>query len=255
MAVTNFEIEHTLPYADGREFGDTGSFRQIDGVLHFAVDPEHEANRCIVDLALAPRDQDGLVRFSADFSVVTPVDAERGNRRALVELPNRGRRRLVPVLNRAPSDAPVAREAHPGEKAKQATSIDEKIEYAKRNRDDYKEERKIIVDNVEGKWHHEWGLLPNTVYVINPEGKVMYRAGDGDMLVGVDLIAVLQNPVDIVREGPVGAAPWITIPVTLKGGWVALYDILIIFPKVYYEHFKLDIKTWWAKRKARKQAV
>ena len=25
----------------------------------------------------------------------------------------------------------------------------------------------------------------------------------------------------------IGAAPWITIPVTLKGGWIALYDILI----------------------------
>jgi len=147
------------------------------------------------------------------------------------------------------------REAHPGEKAKQATSIDEKIEYAKRNRDDYREERKIIVDNVEGKWHHEWGLLPNTVYVINPEGKVMYRA-DWSFAHNVDRVLQNRDKVDTNEHiAIIGAAPWITIPVTLKGGWVALYDILIIFPKVYYEHFKLDIKTWWAKRKARKQAA
>ena len=50
------------------------------------------------------------------------------------------------------------REAHPGEKAKQAETIEEKIAYAKRNRDDYNEERKIIVDDVAGKWHHDWGL-------------------------------------------------------------------------------------------------
>ena len=147
------------------------------------------------------------------------------------------------------------REAHPGEKAGQAKSMEEKIAYAKRNRDDYKEDRKIAVDSVDGKWHHDWGLLPNTVYVINPEGKVIYRA-DWSFPNKVD--SVLQNR-DEINDNEhiviIGAAPWITIPVTLKGGWIALYDILKVFPKVYYEHFKLDIQTWLNKRKAQKQSV
>ena len=147
------------------------------------------------------------------------------------------------------------REAHPGEKAGQATSMDEKIAYAKRNRDEYKEDRKIAVDSVDGKWHHDWGLLPNTVYVINPEGKVIYRA-DWSFPNNVD--RVLQNR-DEINDNEhiviIGAAPWITIPVTLKGGWIALYDILKVFPKVYYEHFKLDIQTWLNKRKVQKQSV
>ena len=147
------------------------------------------------------------------------------------------------------------REAHPGEKAGQAKSMEEKIAYAKRNRDDYKEDRKIAVDSVDGKWHHDWGLLPNTVYVINPEGKVIYRA-DWSFPKNVD--RVLQNR-DEINDNEhiviIGAAPWITIPVTLKGGWIALYDILKVFPKVYYEHFKLDIQTWLNKRKTQKQSV
>ena len=147
------------------------------------------------------------------------------------------------------------REAHPGEKAGQAKSMEEKIAYAKRNRDDYKEDRKIAVDSVDGKWHHDWGLLHNTVYVINPEGKVIYRA-DWSFPNNVD--RVLQNR-DEINDNEhiviIGAAPWITIPVTLKGGWIALYDILKVFPKVYYEHFKLDIQTWLNKRKAQKQSV
>ena len=147
------------------------------------------------------------------------------------------------------------REAHPGEKAGQAKSMDEKIAYAKRNRDEYKEDRKIAVDSMDGKWHHDWGLLPNTVYVINPEGKVIYRA-DWSFPNNVD--RVLQNR-DEINDNEhiviIGAAPWITIPVTLKGGWIALYDILKVFPKVYYEHFKLDIQTWLNKRKAQKQSV
>ena len=90
------------------------------------------------------------------------------------------------------------------------------------------------------------------VYVINPEGTVIYRA-DWSFANNVD--RVLKNRDDIITNEHIviiGAAPWITIPVTLKGGWIALYDILIIFPKVYYEHLKLDIQTWLGRRKAKK---
>ena len=147
------------------------------------------------------------------------------------------------------------REAHPGERAAQATSIEEKINYAKRSRDDYGESRPIAVDTVDGKWHHDWGLLPNTVYVINPEGMVIYRA-DWSFAQNVDRVLQNRNKINTNEHIPIiGAAPWITIPVTLKGGWIALFDILIIFPKVYYEHFKLDIQTWWAGRKARKESA
>ena len=115
MALTTFEIARRGPYAGGRSFGRAGAFEQIDGTAHFGVDPFHPANNRIVDLALAPRNADGLVEFQADFSIVMPVDPARGANRAIVELPNRGRRRVVAMLNCAPHDAPVLRETHPGD--------------------------------------------------------------------------------------------------------------------------------------------
>ncbi len=115
MALDRFEILQRAPYSAGRTFGTAGAFEQIDGIAHFAVDPNHPANRKIVDLALAPRDEHGLVRFTSDLSIVLPVNPDLGNGSAIVELPNRGRRRVVPVLNLAPFDAPVTREAHPGD--------------------------------------------------------------------------------------------------------------------------------------------
>jgi hypothetical protein len=115
MAVSHFEIQQRKPYAGGMEFGDVGAYEQIDGVLHFAVDAKHPANQSIVDLDLASKDSDGLTHFEADFSILVPLDSNKGNGRAIVELPNRGRRRLVAVLNRAPAYAPVAREVHPGD--------------------------------------------------------------------------------------------------------------------------------------------
>ena len=124
--------------------------------------------------------------------------------------------------------------------------------YAKRSRDDYGESRLIAVDSVDGKWHHDWGF--NTVYVINPQGMVIYRA-DWSFAHNVDRVPSRDKINTNEHIAIIGAAPWITIPVTLKGGWIALFDILIIFPKVYYEHFKLDIQTWWAERKARKESA
>lgn len=105
MAVVDLNLIRRFSYAEGREFGKTGAYEQIDGLLTFAVDPLAEVNHDIVDLQYAPRDNDGRVRFTADFSVVKPVDPDRGAHRLLIELPNRGRRRVVDTFNRTGKDA------------------------------------------------------------------------------------------------------------------------------------------------------
>ncbi len=115
MPLTRFEIVSRVPYAGGRRFGAVGAYEQVDGTAHFAVDPEHPANALICDLKLAPRNAAGMVEFTADLSVVLPVDASQANGRCIVELPNRGRRRVVALMNCAPPDAPVGPQAHPGD--------------------------------------------------------------------------------------------------------------------------------------------
>jgi hypothetical protein len=104
-----------VPYAGDRRFGAVGAFEQVDGKAHFAADPNHPANAWICDLKLAPRNGAGLVEFTADLSVVLPADARQANGRCIVELPNRGRRRVVAMMNCAPPDAPVGPQAHPGD--------------------------------------------------------------------------------------------------------------------------------------------
>ncbi|GAC1315110.1 MAG: alpha/beta hydrolase domain-containing protein [Chloroflexota bacterium] len=72
-------------------------YERIDGRMHFTVDPHHPANQRIVDLDKAPRDPQGKVRFWADFLLLQPKDAERGNRRLLYYVVNRGQHVGVPV--------------------------------------------------------------------------------------------------------------------------------------------------------------
>jgi Alpha/beta hydrolase domain len=115
MPLTRFEVTSRLPYAENRRFGPVGAYEQVDGTAHFAVDPLHPANAAICDLQLAPRNAAGLVEFSSDLSLVLPLDGWRANGRCIVELPNRGRRRVVAMMNCAPPDAPVGPQAHAGD--------------------------------------------------------------------------------------------------------------------------------------------
>lgn len=105
MAAIGLEIRKRFPYADGRKFGSVGAYEQIDAIITFAVDPEAEQNQAIVDLEYAPRDADGKVRFTADFSFVKPVDPSNGSKHLLIELPNRGRRRVIDTFNMSGKDA------------------------------------------------------------------------------------------------------------------------------------------------------
>lgn len=91
MAVVGFEVTRREPFADGESFGEVGVYEKVEGVLQFAVDPSHPANRCINDLALATRDRDGRVRFEAEAVIVSPVDPSRGNGALILDIPNRGR--------------------------------------------------------------------------------------------------------------------------------------------------------------------
>lgn len=139
------------------------------------------------------------------------------------------------------------REAHPGSRLGPARDIDEKIDYAKRSKAEYRESRKIVVDSVDGRWHHDWGLLPNMVYVINPEGKVMYRA-DWSFAKNVD--KVLRNRGEVNRNEHIvifGTPPWVFIPVSLKGGWDAVWDMIHELPKLLWSHIKTDIASFRSK--------
>lgn len=104
MPVTHFEITNREPYDGGTEFGETGAYERIDGILRFAADPDHTVNADIVDLKLAPRNENGLVEFSSDFTILAPADPARGRRSVLVELPNRGRKLSPRQFNRSAVD-------------------------------------------------------------------------------------------------------------------------------------------------------
>ena len=114
MALTKLEIKKEVPYLDGRIFGSIGSYKQLDGVAYFSVDPNEDINSKIVDIDLAPVDAEGLVRFSAHFSILQPADLNKSNRRILLDICNRGNRTVFNNFNSAGPALDPSRELEAG---------------------------------------------------------------------------------------------------------------------------------------------
>ncbi|MCP4247528.1 MAG: hypothetical protein GY778_10810, partial [bacterium] len=95
-------VTERFAFADGHDFGAAGPYERLTGRVRFAVDPMAPAQAGIVDLGQAPRDDGGLVRFEADFSILKPVAMAKANRRLFVDYGNRGNKRCLQFFNDAP---------------------------------------------------------------------------------------------------------------------------------------------------------
>ena len=108
MAVVRLEVTRRGPVLGGAAFGAGGPYEKIEGVLHFAVDPSARVHEPIADLGRAPRNARGLVESSGDFYLLRPLG---GNRRLLLDIPNRGRKIALGMFNSTPrSNDPTTRE-------------------------------------------------------------------------------------------------------------------------------------------------
>src|SRR5262245_54318164 len=113
--VTRIEIISRADLLNGKEFGLAGAYEKIFAKVHFAVDPNNPHNKIIVDLDKAPRNEQGLVEFSADLYILKPKDLNRGAGAALFEIPNRGGKARVRFFNHARGSADPTSEAEMGD--------------------------------------------------------------------------------------------------------------------------------------------
>jgi hypothetical protein len=98
--VARLDIEHRELVVEGKSFGSAGQYEKLSGKVHFALDPAAAMNSAIVDLALAPRNSQGEVEFTADFMLIKPYDSRRANGRLLYEVGNRGGKGLLRVFQK-----------------------------------------------------------------------------------------------------------------------------------------------------------
>jgi hypothetical protein len=128
------------------------------------------------------------------------------------------------------------REAHPGSRLRPPQDQAEKLVLGGRLKEIYGDPRDILVDTLDGDMHRRYGALPNMVYIIDPDGRIAYRC---DWAFPANIKRVLDNRPNIDTQEHVQiitAAPWIMVPVVLRGGWDALWDLLVALPKLVWAH-------------------
>jgi hypothetical protein len=92
--LTEINVTAVEPFADSASFGNTGAYERVKGTFKGELDPAHPRNKVIVNLDKAPKNATGRVEYEADFFILRPVDAARGNRKIIYDVTNRGRKNL-----------------------------------------------------------------------------------------------------------------------------------------------------------------
>src|ERR1700689_2213404 len=82
-ALLRIELSERSDVLGGKSFGSAGPYERLIGKAYFAVDPNNPANRIIRDIDKAPKNEQGMVEFSADLYVLKPRDPARGTRAGL----------------------------------------------------------------------------------------------------------------------------------------------------------------------------
>lgn len=97
--VTRVEIESRTDVLQGKSFGDAGAYERLSGQIYYSVGVDNPHNARIVDLRNAVNLRNGEVEFAANFVAFRPKDAHKGNGSLLLEVPNRGRPRIISLVD------------------------------------------------------------------------------------------------------------------------------------------------------------
>ncbi len=132
------------------------------------------------------------------------------------------------------------REAHPGERIGAHKTLNEKMSRAKDAQQRFGEQRTLLIDNLQGDAHLAYGTLPDMIYIIAPDGTVVFRGKWNNAktirkvlqkLVNGESIEGMRSPFRIPSmKANIGAV--------MPAGLVAVFDLMVCAPTVMWVHLK-----------------
>lgn len=132
------------------------------------------------------------------------------------------------------------REAHPGERIRAHRTIGEKIAAAKQTSKAHGEHRTVVVDDVSGEAHRAYGAMPNSIYLIDTNGTIVFRSIWNNTKEIEDILERLSARADIqsVDMDPIPPFGIGGIKTLFMGGWVAFWDFVRGLPRLLSMHRK-----------------
>lgn len=156
-----------------------------------------------------------------------------------------GRRPAMERLRQSQPDVTCVvlyvREAHPGASIGAHRSMDDKQSCAKRLAEAEGEARQILIDNIEGQVHNAYGGYPNSVFIINRNGCVVYASDWNDPKATKRALTKLiaGQPANDVRAFFKPVHPRVSLRVLGNGGKGSMSDFLRSFPRLIWNNLML----------------
>lgn len=139
------------------------------------------------------------------------------------------------------------RESHPGENFPHHHSFEQKVAHALKLKDQEAVELRILVDDLQGTVHRQYGLLSNMIYLIDREATVVYKSDWTDTAELDEMCASLlrleemkKRGVPIIRKGVSERMHWIPMDPALRervyrrSGEKAIQDYFKVFGYLPY---------------------
>ena len=104
--VIDKKVSPAFPLKEGgfQSYGTAGQYETIAGRAYGELDPNDARNAVIQDIALAPKNANGKVEYVASFFLVKPIDMSKASGLMWHDVPNRGRRVVIPGAERSAGD-------------------------------------------------------------------------------------------------------------------------------------------------------
>ena len=142
------------------------------------------------------------------------------------------------------------REAHPGETYHAHKSFGDKLECARKFASDYDVQRTVLVDDISGTVHQQFGSMPNSVHIINPEGLVVMR-GDWANVQKVEKVLSDRDPDKTYEQEVYAGKPLFltrkkgVVKVLKDAGSKAVWDFIKYAPILGLMHLRKHLKSGW----------
>lgn len=129
------------------------------------------------------------------------------------------------------------REAHPGSGITQHRDLADKVARARALRDEDGEGREIVIDDIDGSAHKAYGGYPNSVFIINRAGCVLWRADWNNPAATARALARLKAGKPAGGQGLfLPAPPPVAFRTLKRAGGPALGDFLRDLPKLIWKN-------------------
>lgn len=132
------------------------------------------------------------------------------------------------------------REAHPGNKTTYHHTQYEKFNTAQRVKNVYNEHRTVLVDTINGDAHKVYGALPNSIYIIDTSGKIIFCKAWNNYVYFKNIIkAVGKNKnLHLLKFRPAKPGLIKSYITLITGGIVSLFDFIFQLPMLLWKHLK-----------------